>query len=270
MNTAKIIPQDLSEIGVIGLPDIPGLTTQQMQQKFEETAREVIIPRFNSLIDDVSEIETSQSGIESAIEGLEGEIEELDGKIEGVSEADAVTRNMIALDFSEFASYSIGSVVKRNGVLYRCVSDISVPGAWDSSKWIATKVSNELEKKAEMPVNTYNVSSSLWTTNTDVSTAGRFPYIAQINTTDFDGVTPPFWQMNGAGTLPTETEQEAIQKIQEAVFGADKVILYATDTVDVNLKLTTIGGRSVYTVIVPDYGTERDPAINGQPGIRPT
>lgn len=47
----KITDEDLVGIGVIGLPDTPGLSTEDMQEKFEETARDVIIPHFNNLID---------------------------------------------------------------------------------------------------------------------------------------------------------------------------------------------------------------------------
>ena len=51
----KITDEDLVGIGVIGLPDTPGLSTEDMQEKFEETARDVIIPHFNNLIDGLEE-----------------------------------------------------------------------------------------------------------------------------------------------------------------------------------------------------------------------
>lgn len=47
----KITPEELAGVGVIGLPDTPRLSTEEMQRKFEETAREVIIPKFNALVD---------------------------------------------------------------------------------------------------------------------------------------------------------------------------------------------------------------------------
>lgn len=57
---AKITQEDLKDKGVIGLPDTPGLSTSDMQKKFEETARDVIIPAFNKLIEDLA------SGVGSA------------------------------------------------------------------------------------------------------------------------------------------------------------------------------------------------------------
>lgn len=49
----KITEQDLQGKGVIGLPDTPGLSREQMQEKFEETARQVIVPAFNALVDEL-------------------------------------------------------------------------------------------------------------------------------------------------------------------------------------------------------------------------
>ena len=50
----KIKPEELVGVGVIGLPDTPRLPAEEMQRKFEETAREVIIPKFNALVDELS------------------------------------------------------------------------------------------------------------------------------------------------------------------------------------------------------------------------
>lgn len=57
MNMAfnKIDTADLAGKGVIGLADTPQLSTSNMQAKFEETARDVIVPHFNQLIDDLED-----------------------------------------------------------------------------------------------------------------------------------------------------------------------------------------------------------------------
>ena len=54
----KITDEDLVGIGVIGLPDTPGLSTEDMQEKFEETARSVVIPKFNQAMDELPEVRT--------------------------------------------------------------------------------------------------------------------------------------------------------------------------------------------------------------------
>ena len=53
MGFTKIDSTDLVNIGVIGLPDTPGLSTGAMQAKLEETGRSVIIPKHNALIDEL-------------------------------------------------------------------------------------------------------------------------------------------------------------------------------------------------------------------------
>ena len=53
MGFTKINNTDLVDIGVIGLPDTPGLSTGAMQAKLEETGRSVIIPKHNALIDEL-------------------------------------------------------------------------------------------------------------------------------------------------------------------------------------------------------------------------
>ncbi len=47
----KITAEDLLNKGVIGLPDTPELSTSEMQAKFEEVVRQVVVPAFNNLVD---------------------------------------------------------------------------------------------------------------------------------------------------------------------------------------------------------------------------
>lgn len=61
MGFTKIQNSDLNDIGVIGLPDTPGLSTAAMQAKFEETARDVIIPKHNGLIDELEDTPAAAS-----------------------------------------------------------------------------------------------------------------------------------------------------------------------------------------------------------------
>ena len=47
--------EDLAGVGVLGLADTPDLSALEMQTKFEETARRVIIPKFNALLEALTE-----------------------------------------------------------------------------------------------------------------------------------------------------------------------------------------------------------------------
>lgn len=65
MAFTKITSADTTNKGVIGLADTPGLSTLAMQQKFDELALNVIIPKHNSLIDEL-QASSSASNIGSA------------------------------------------------------------------------------------------------------------------------------------------------------------------------------------------------------------
>lgn len=82
----KITSADLTDKGVIGLPDVPGLPTAEMQQKLEETARSVIVPKFNTLVDALNGTGgaasmgctkpdgTAPSNVQTALDGLQGQL----------------------------------------------------------------------------------------------------------------------------------------------------------------------------------------------------
>lgn len=55
MAFTKILPADLTGKGVVGLPDTPGLSTTEMQEKFDEIANDVLVPKHNSLIDELED-----------------------------------------------------------------------------------------------------------------------------------------------------------------------------------------------------------------------
>lgn len=46
----KINKEDLVDKGVMGLADTPNLSTSEMQRKFDELSKDVIIPKFNDLV----------------------------------------------------------------------------------------------------------------------------------------------------------------------------------------------------------------------------
>lgn len=103
----KITDEDLANRGVMGLPDVPGLTAIEMQKKLEEIPREVIIPRYNELVDSVADI---------------------------------------CEEFSKLSTYDVGDYCIYENVLFKCVEPVTVEGDWDSTKWEATSISSEILK----------------------------------------------------------------------------------------------------------------------------
>lgn len=49
MSFVKITDEELVDKGVTGLPDTPNLSTTDMQKKFDELSKDIIIPKFNEL-----------------------------------------------------------------------------------------------------------------------------------------------------------------------------------------------------------------------------
>ena len=80
MAFTRIDKADYNGKGVIGLPDAPQLSTNAMQEKFEEISLDVIIPKHNTLIDEL-ESATGASNIGTTNGNVQSEIDAFDGKI---------------------------------------------------------------------------------------------------------------------------------------------------------------------------------------------
>lgn len=90
----KILPSDLVNKGVIGLPDTPGLDTTQMQQKFDEIALDVIIPHYNDLIDELEETILPATGdMKKSVYDTDN-----DGKVDAAEDADTVNSHTVESD----------------------------------------------------------------------------------------------------------------------------------------------------------------------------
>ena len=66
----KITEQDLANRGVKGLPDVPGLTTEEMQRKLEEIAREILIPKVNELVEGLNNANSNLKLVEDALPSI--------------------------------------------------------------------------------------------------------------------------------------------------------------------------------------------------------
>lgn len=73
MAFSKITSKELVDKGVAGLPDVPGMSTTDMQKKFDEIPKDVIIPKFNKLIEDMESENGSQSMGMRVPEGIESD-----------------------------------------------------------------------------------------------------------------------------------------------------------------------------------------------------
>ena len=73
MSFTRILSSDTKNKGVIGLPDTPGLSTEDMQKKFDEIALDVIIPKLNTLMDELEAAAAAASLGASVPDGITAE-----------------------------------------------------------------------------------------------------------------------------------------------------------------------------------------------------
>ena len=86
-NFPTITQQELESVGVVGLPDTPSMTARAMQEKFEETARSLLAPKFNALTAQLES--TGGAAVGAAVpEGLPGGTPAtVQGVLNGLNEA---------------------------------------------------------------------------------------------------------------------------------------------------------------------------------------
>lgn len=56
------------------------------------------------------------------------------------------TRSMLSEPFDEELTYKVDDIVFYDHVLYRCIEDITEPGAFDSTKWVKVTVAGLLSE----------------------------------------------------------------------------------------------------------------------------
>ncbi len=84
-NEKKLFPGD-DTYGVIGIPDIPSLQTLDMQTKFDELSKDLIIPEYNALVDDIKSDYVSKALMNETIEKIgAGDMREIDFVLEGAT-----------------------------------------------------------------------------------------------------------------------------------------------------------------------------------------
>ena len=237
----KITQADLANKGVTGLPDTPGLPVADMQAKFDELSLEVLVPKFNALIDALNATD------------LEGHV------IENSAGTDFTHRTKLA-----FSSNVLVVDDPENNRTYLTIlpwsptpEDLSAQSLTmlgyvkpESTSAIAatdnvSQAIGKLEKKADdnasnissinedvedmNTLHTFTIETTDWTANTDPDTSAAYPYIAVKACAYYTDNSTPNWDILGANGIPTETEAEAKSMIEYAWFDHTGVTLYAND-----------------------------------------
>ena len=86
MAFTKITENDTINKGVIGLPDTPNLSTSEMQAKFEELSNDVIIPKFNNLVDELEAKSAAGNTGATIPSGINAVSENVQAVLNGIAE----------------------------------------------------------------------------------------------------------------------------------------------------------------------------------------
>lgn len=86
MAFTKITENDTINKGVMGLPDTPNLSTAAMQAKFEELSNDVIIPKFNNLVDELGAKSAAVNIGATIPSGINAESENVQAVLNGIAE----------------------------------------------------------------------------------------------------------------------------------------------------------------------------------------
>lgn len=120
MAFTRITTADTTGKGVIGLPDTPGLDTTEMQQKFDELALDVIIPKLNNLISELEDAAGAASLGAKAPAGIQAQqnVQSILDQIALVA-ADASSKANTAFNTATDAASKINSVAETvNNIAY--------------------------------------------------------------------------------------------------------------------------------------------------------
>ena len=196
---AKITSSDLANKGVVGLPDTPNLSTLVMQQKFDEIATDVIVPKFNALIDE-----------------LEADI------------APIVSENPVA---GETFIYDADDETFKNGMYYTSLADLkdaSVENVQnrdflcydeESGKWFPTASSGSVE--------TISACEDTSITNPQTNDVLKWNGNKWANTPDSEGLLAKFVITSEEGATVTATAPSGATKTLTVVSGK-----YVCDDID--------------------------------------
>jgi len=171
----EIKPADIVNKGVIGLADVPGLTTAEMQKRMDELATDVIIPKVNELVKEanstneslaekspkiLAEKQNATSLLEWCKSNLNADIPIRTLVYEGFAWADCPLGDHWGTVVAEGVDYSLGIKVNciTNGgnVIWQNV--ITNSGEW-AGEWGRLVLNSDLEPKTVNLTLGTNVSS---------------------------------------------------------------------------------------------------------------
>lgn len=93
----------------------------------------------------------------------------------------------------------------------------------------SSKVAGALGVKEFNVVNTFNIATSDWSSNTDPETSTDYPYVCTKASALYSASSTPVWDIQGADDVITIEEKTSADMVAVAIFDTTGITLYATD-----------------------------------------
>jgi len=217
MSFTKITSSDLANKGVIGLPDVPGLSTSNMQNKLEETARDVIIPKHNGLIDELEAETAAESLGATAPTGMTGNT--IQALLNELSEDAHTHSNKSVLDkFSEEDGKPLYNGSAFAGDMLKSVYDNTdaVESAGGIAAYVASAISNKVDKVAGKGLSENDFTNTLKSKLDGIAEGAEVNVQSDWNQSDssaddFIKNKPSFTQVQSDWNQSTNTEPDYIK-----------------------------------------------------------
>lgn len=164
MALSKITKESYANKGVIGLPDTPQLSTAEMQRRFEEISIDVIIPAFNSLVDELSGENGAKAIATSDGSNVQDKLNAIGNYGASIAElqADNITNkaNIGALQTDNTTNQTNISALQADNATNKAdISALQTDNATNKSN-IASNTSDIATLKADNTTNKANISSN--------------------------------------------------------------------------------------------------------------
>lgn len=122
---------------------------------------------------------------------------------------DEAARNAIADEYDSTSTYSVGDYCIYGGVFYRCTTAVTTAGSFDSTKWTATQVGDELiDIEADIPNSPF--------TGTDGTNAGTMGLVPAPTTSD----TNKYLKSDGTWATVSGGGGASVQDLTQADYNA--------------------------------------------------
>jgi predicted MPP superfamily phosphohydrolase len=121
-------------------------------------------------------------------------------------------------DFSTSSTYQVGDYVMYQGKLYKCITEITTGGAWDSTKWSLAILSDDVADLKNTVNNVYNLSSLVWVLGTLTPGTGA-------QTASTSRIVSPYIKVSEGEKIVVEGNTDCL-----IVYGFDDELHYISDS----------------------------------------